>query len=97
MYILKKNIVYTRFDNKVRELAAASLLHTLLLNVTVVPKVVSLGCYAHVSSPLPSFKADLELIFVAFKAIIILDVNVEVSFFQGFFQRKEKHGKLARR
>ena len=97
MYILKKNIVYTRFDNKVRELAAASLLHTLLLNVTVVPKVVSLVCYAHVSSSLPSFKANLELIFVAFKAIIILDVNVEVSFFQGFFQRKEKHGKLARR
>jgi hypothetical protein len=50
-------------DNKVRELIAVEVLHTSLLNITVVAfKVLSLGSYAQMSSPSPPFKTILELV-----------------------------------
>jgi hypothetical protein len=55
--------VHTWSDNKVHELIAVRVLHTSLLNITVVAfKVLPLGSYA--SMPLPSspFKTILELV-----------------------------------
>jgi len=49
--------------NKVRELTAVKVLHTSLLNTTVVPfKVLPLGNYAPMPAPSPSFKTILELV-----------------------------------
>jgi hypothetical protein len=43
-------------DNKVRELIAAKVLHTSLLNITVVAiKVLPLGSYAPMPAPSPQF------------------------------------------
>jgi hypothetical protein len=48
---------YTWFDNKVRGLIAVKLLHTLLVNITVVAyKVLSLGSYAPMAAPSPPSK-----------------------------------------
>jgi len=56
-------LFYTLFDNKVRELIAVKLLHTSLLNTTVVAfKVLPLGSYAQMPAPSPSFKIVLELV-----------------------------------
>jgi len=50
-------------DNKVRELIAVKLLHTSLLNTTVVAfKVLPLGSYAPMLVPSPPFKTILELV-----------------------------------
>ena len=50
-------------DNKVRELIAVKVLHTSLLNTTVVAfKVLPLGSYAPMPAPSPPFKTILELI-----------------------------------
>ena len=59
--------VYTWYDNKVRELIAVNLLHTSLLNTTVVAfKVLPLGSYAPTPAPtpapIPHFKTILELV-----------------------------------
>ena len=52
-----------RSDNKVRELIAVKVLHTSLLNTTVVTfKVLSLGSYAPMPVPSPPFKTILELV-----------------------------------
>jgi hypothetical protein len=48
----------TRSDNKVRELIAVKVLHTSLLNITV----VALGSYAPVPTPSPPFKTILEIV-----------------------------------
>jgi hypothetical protein len=49
--------------NKVREIVAVKLLHTSLLNTTVVAfKVLPLGNYAPMPAPSPLFKTILELI-----------------------------------
>jgi hypothetical protein len=49
-------------DNKVRELIAVKVLHTLLLNITAVAfKVLSLGSYAPISAPSSPFKTILKL------------------------------------
>jgi hypothetical protein len=49
-------------DNKVRELIAVKVLHTSLLNITVVAfKVLPLGSYAPMPAPSPPFKTILEL------------------------------------
>jgi len=54
---------YTWCDNKVRELIAVKLLHTSLLNTTVVAfKVLPLGSYAPMPAPSPHFKTILELV-----------------------------------
>ena len=52
----------TWFDNKVREIIAVKVLHTSLLNTTVVTfKVLTLGSYVPMPAPSPSFKTILEL------------------------------------
>jgi hypothetical protein len=49
--------------NKVRELLAVKVLHTSLLNTTVVSfKVLPLGSYAPMPAPSPPFKTILELV-----------------------------------
>jgi len=49
--------------NKVRELVTVKVLHTSLLNTTmVVFKVLSLGSYAPMPVPSPPFKTILELV-----------------------------------
>ena len=49
--------------NKVRELIAVKVLHTSLLNTTVVPfKVLPLGSYAPMPAPIPPSKTILELV-----------------------------------
>jgi transposase len=55
--------LYTWCDNKVRELVSVKLLHTSLLNITVVAfKVLPLGRNAPMPAPSPPFKTILELI-----------------------------------
>jgi hypothetical protein len=55
--------VFTWPDNKVREPIAVNVLHTSLLNITVVFfKVLPLGSYAPMPAPSPPFKTILELI-----------------------------------
>ena len=50
-------------DNKVRELIAVKVLHTSLLNTTVVAfKVLPLGSYASMLASSPPFKTILELV-----------------------------------
>jgi hypothetical protein len=57
------NIQITRSDNKVRELIAVKVLHSSLLNITVVAfKVLTLGSYVLVPAPSPHFKTILELV-----------------------------------
>jgi len=53
----------TWLDNKVRELIAVKVLHTSLLNTTMVAfKVFPLGSYALMPVPSPPFKTILELV-----------------------------------
>jgi hypothetical protein len=53
----------TRSNNKVRKLIAAKVLHTLLLNITVVAFTVRLlGSYALMPGRSPPFKTILELV-----------------------------------
>ena len=50
-------------DNKVRELITVKVLHTSLLNTTMVAfKVLRLGSYALMPAPSPPFKTILELV-----------------------------------
>ena len=50
-------------DNKVRELIALKVLHTSLLNTTVVSfKALPLGSYAPMAAPSPPFKTILQLV-----------------------------------
>jgi hypothetical protein len=54
---------YTWSDNEVCELIAVKVLHTSLLNITVVAfKVLPLGSYAPMSAPSQPFKRILEQI-----------------------------------
>ena len=56
-------IMHTWSDNKVCKLIAVNVLHTSLLNTTVVAfKVLPLGSYAPMPAPSPRFKTILELI-----------------------------------
>ena len=53
----------TWFDNNVRELISVKVLHTSLLNTTVVAfKILPLGSYAPMPAPSPHFKTILELV-----------------------------------
>jgi len=53
----------TWYDNKVHELIAVKVLHTSLLNTTVVAfKVLPVGNYAPMTAASPPFKTILELI-----------------------------------
>jgi hypothetical protein len=60
---LKKRSLHTWSDNKIRELIAAKVLHTSLLNITVVAfKVLPFGIYALMPAPSPLFETILELV-----------------------------------
>jgi hypothetical protein len=60
LYILWR---HTWFENKLRELNVIKVLHTLLLNITVVAvKVITSGSYALVPVSSPPFKTILELV-----------------------------------
>ena len=60
--IRKINLRYVPY-NKVREFIAVKVLHTILLNTTVVAfKVLPLGSYAPMPAPSPPFKTILELV-----------------------------------
>jgi hypothetical protein len=69
-----KLLMRTWYDNKVRELIAVKVLHTSLLNTTVVAfKVLPLGSYAPIPAPNPPFKTILELVFrMAFRPAVVL-------------------------
>jgi len=55
--------LYTRTDSKVRELIAVKVLHTSLLNTTLVTfKLLPLGSYALMPAPSPPFETILELV-----------------------------------
>jgi len=57
------NLIHTWYDNKVRELIAVKVLHTPLLNTTVVAfKVLPLGSYVAMPVPSPPFKTILEMV-----------------------------------
>ena len=59
----QQNAHYTRSDNKVHELIVVKVLHTSLLNTTMVAfKVLPLGSYAPMPAPSPPFKTILELV-----------------------------------
>ena len=54
---------YTWYYNKVHELIAVKVLHTSLLNTSVVAfKILPLGSYAPMPAPSPHFKTILELV-----------------------------------
>jgi hypothetical protein len=54
---------FTWSDNKIRELIVVKVLHTSLLNITVVTfKVLPLGSYARMPAPSPPLKTILELV-----------------------------------
>jgi hypothetical protein len=58
------NALHTWSDNKVRELVAVKVLHTSLLNITVIAcKLLPLGSYAPMPAPSPPNKTILELVF----------------------------------
>jgi len=60
---IRGSMGYTRSENKVRELIAVKVLHTSLLNTTVIAfKVLPLGSYAPMPAPSPPFKTILELV-----------------------------------
>jgi len=56
-------VKYTLTDNKVHELVAVKVLHSALLNTTVVAfKVLPLGRYAPIPAPSPPLNTILELV-----------------------------------
>ena len=82
--------------NKVRELVAVKVLHTSLLNTTVVAfKVLPLESYAPIPAPSPPFKTTLELILwngLQSCSCITLDVInvIKMSSFQYFLYFREQ-------
>jgi hypothetical protein len=67
-------VKYTWSDNKVRELVTVKVLHTSLLNITVLAfKLLPLGSYAQMPTPGPPFKTILKLgCGMAFRAAVVL-------------------------
>jgi len=82
-------------DNKVRELIAVKVLHTSLLNTTVVAfKVLPMGSYAPMPAPSPHFKTILELVswkgLQSCRCIAPDDINViKMPSFQYFLYLRE--------
>ena len=89
-------------DNKVRELIAVEVLHTSLLNTTVVAfKALSLGSYAPISALSPPFKTILELVLwngLQSCRCITPDVNVikmpSFQYFPYLWEQKKVTGEL---
>ena len=62
-YAVGPKVLETKINNKVRELIVVKVLHTSLLNTTVVAfKVLPLESYAPMPAPSPPFKTILELV-----------------------------------
>jgi len=74
IYCIQKVQKYTWDDNKVRELIPVKMLHTPLLNTTVVAfKVLPLGSYAPMPAPSPPFKQFWKRFCgMAFRAAVVL-------------------------
>jgi len=87
-------------NNKVRELIGVKLLHTSLLNTTVVAfKVLPLGSYAPMPAPSPPFKTIFEMVLwngVQSCPCITPDVInvIKMRTFQYFLYLKEKKKSL---
>jgi len=83
-------------DNKVRELIAVKVLHTSLLNTTLIAfKVLPLGNYAPMPAPSPPFKTILELIlWNGLQSCRCISVDVindnKMPFFQYFIYIREQ-------
>jgi len=90
----------TLSDNKVHELIAVKLLHTSLLNTTVVAfKVLPLGSYEPMPAPSPHFKTIFELVLwnglQSCRCITPDFINViKMSSFQCFLYRPEQKKKV---
>jgi len=83
-------------DNKVRELIVVKVLHTSLLNTTMVAfKVLPLGRYAPMPAPSPPFRTILELVLwnglQGCRCITPDVINViKMPFFQYFLYLREQ-------
>jgi hypothetical protein len=82
-------------DNKVRELIAVKVLHTSLLNTTVVAfKVIPFGRYAPMPAPSPPFKTILELVlWNGLKSCLCITpdvMNIKMPSFQYFLHLREQ-------
>jgi hypothetical protein len=63
MWIIEIHVMNMWSDNKVCELIAVKVLHTSLLNITVIAiKILPLGSYAPMRVPISPFKTILELV-----------------------------------
>jgi hypothetical protein len=89
-------VLNTWSDNKVREHIAVKVLHTLLLNITVVSfKVLPLRSYAPMQAPSPPFETILELVLwnalQSCRRITPDVINViKMPYFQYFFYLREQ-------
>jgi len=91
---------YTWSDKKVHELIAVKVLHTSLLNTTVVTfKVLPLGSCALMPAPSPPFKTILELIlWNGFHSYCCITPNViKIPSFQYFLYLQEQKKSLGAR
>ena len=94
---------YTRADNKVRKLIAVKVLHTSMLNATVVAfKVFPFRSYALMPAPSPPFKTILELVLwndlQSCRCIIPDAINVlRMPSFQYFLYLREQKKSLGAR
>jgi len=73
--------IHTLNNNKVRGLIAVKVLHTTLLNTTVVAfKLLPLGNYAPMPAPSPPIKTILELVYgMTLRAAVVLILMSSLS------------------
>jgi len=96
MFIFPLQFLYTKTDNNVRELIAVKMLHTSLMNTTVVAfKVLPLGSYAPMPAPSQPFKTILEPVLwnglLSFRCITPDVINViKMPSFQYFLYLREQ-------
>jgi len=94
--MLKKLPLFTWSDNNDRELITVKVLHTQLLNTTMVTfKVLPLGSYALMPAPSPPFRKTLELVLwngLQSCCCITPDVInvIKMPFFQYFLYLREQ-------
>ena len=98
-YFLGYSFVEKLRVNEVRELNVVKVLHTSLLNTTVVAfKVLPLGSYAPMPVPSPPFKTILELVLwnglQSYHCIIPDNIVIKMPSFQYFLYLRE-HKKVA--
>jgi len=86
--------IYTWNHNKVREIIAVKVIHTSLLNTTVVAfKVLSSGSFTPMPAPSPPFKTILEMVLwndLQSCRCITPDVNKMPSFQYFLYLREQK-------